>query len=94
MNKEILRLAIPAILTNITVPLLGLIDSAITGHLGATAYVGAITIGAMTFNLMYWLFAFLRMGTSGLTSQALGRGDNVEVKRWCANGPSASWHSC
>lgn len=81
MNKEILRLAIPAILTNITVPLLGLIDSAITGHLGATAYVGAITIGAMTFNLMYWLFAFLRMGTSGLTSQALGRGDNVEVKR-------------
>ena len=80
MNKEILRLAIPAILTNITVPLLGMVDSAITGHLGSTAYIGAITIGSMTFNLMYWLFAFLRMGTSGLTSQALGRGDGAEVR--------------
>lgn len=80
VNKEILRLAIPAILTNITVPLLGMVDSAITGHLGSTAYIGAITIGSMTFNLMYWLFAFLRMGTSGLTSQALGRGDGSEVR--------------
>ena len=80
MNKDILRIAIPAILTNITVPLLGMVDSAITGHLGSTAYIGAITIGSMTFNLMYWLFAFLRMGTSGLTSQALGRGDGQAIR--------------
>lgn len=68
-------------MTNITVPLLGMVDSAITGHLGSTAYIGAITVGSMAFNLMYWLFSFLRMGTSGLTSQALGRGDHAEVRQ-------------
>lgn len=75
MNSRILRIAVPAIISNITVPLLGLVDVAIVGHLGATSYIGAIAVGGMIFNVMYWLFGFLRMGTSGLTSQALGRRD-------------------
>ncbi len=80
-DHEILRIAIPSIVSNITVPLLGLVDVAITGHLGAAAYIGAIAVGGMLFNVMYWLFAFLRMSTSGLTSQALGRRDEAECHR-------------
>ena len=80
-DREILRIAIPSIVSNITVPLLGLVDVAITGHLGSAAYIGAIAVGGMLFNVMYWLFAFLRMSTSGLTSQALGRRDVAECHR-------------
>lgn len=75
MNRQILRLAIPSIISNITVPLLGLVDVAIVGHLGHAAYIGAIAVGGMLFNILYWNFGFLRMGTSGLTSQAYGRQD-------------------
>lgn len=81
MNKKILRLAVPSIISNITVPLLGLVDVAIVGHLGAPAYIGAIAVGGMLFNIIYWIFGFLRMGTSGMTSQAYGRKDEVEVIR-------------
>lgn len=81
MNKKILQLALPSIISNITVPLLGLIDVAIVGHLGSAAYIGAIAIGGMLFNIIYWNFGFLRMGTSGLTSQAYGRRDLNEVMR-------------
>lgn len=81
MNKKILQLAIPSIISNITVPLLGLIDVAIVGHLGAAAYIGAIAVGGMLFNIIYWLFGFLRMGTSGMTAQAFGRRDLPEVTR-------------
>ena len=73
MNRQILKIAIPSIVSNITVPLLGLIDVAITGHLGSSAYIGAIAVGGMLFNIIYWMFAFLRMGTSGMTAQACGR---------------------
>ena len=73
MNRRILHLAIPSIVSNITVPLLGLVDVTIVGHLGATAYIGAIAVGGLLFNILYWNFGFLRMGTSGLTSQAYGR---------------------
>lgn len=72
LDRKILHIALPAIASNITVPLLGIIDLAIVGHLGSAAYIGAIAVGSMVFNVMYWLFAFLRMGTSGMTSQALG----------------------
>ena len=75
MNRRILHLAIPSIVSNITVPLLGLVDVTIVGHLGATAYIGAIAVGGLLFNILYWNFGFLRMGTSGLTSQAYGRMD-------------------
>lgn len=81
MNRRILRLAIPSIISNITVPLLGLVDVTIVGHLGATAYIGAIAVGGLLFNILYWNFGFLRMGTSGLTSQAYGRKDaDAEVR--------------
>ncbi len=72
----ILRIAVPAIVSNISVPLLSLVDTAITGHLGSQVYLGAIAVGGMIFNVLYWLMGFLRMGTSGLTAQALGRGDS------------------
>ena len=76
MNRCILAIALPSIVTNITVPLLGLIDITIAGHLGRTEYIGAIAVGAMMFNLIYWNFGFLRMGTAGMTAQAFGRGDH------------------
>ncbi len=76
MHKEILSLAIPSIVTNITVPLLGLVDVAIVGHMGDASYIGAIAVGTMMMNVICWLFGFLRMGTSGMTSQAYGRGDS------------------
>lgn len=77
-NRAILRLAIPSVVSNITVPLIGLVDIAITGHLGGAVLVSAIAVGAMTFNIIYWLFGFLRMGTSGLVAQAVGRTDRTE----------------
>ena len=77
-NKEILRLAIPSIISNVTVPLLGLVDLAVVGHIGNEAYISAIAVGSMIFNVMYWLLGFLRMGTSGMTSQACGRQDGQE----------------
>ena len=81
MNRRILHLAIPSIVSNITVPLLGLVDVTIVGHLGATAYIGAIAVGGLLFNILYWNFGFLRMGTSGLTSQAYGRKDkDAEIR--------------
>ena len=75
LDKEILRLAAPAIINNITVPLLGLSDTAIAGHLGDARYIGAMSVGAMMLNVVFWLAGFLRMGTTGLTAQSLGSGD-------------------
>jgi MATE family multidrug resistance protein len=75
MNRRILGLALPNIVTNITVPLLGMVDMAIVGHLSGD-HIGAIAIGTQIFNLIYWNFGFLRMGTSGLTAQAFG------AERW------------
>lgn len=80
-NREILQIALPSIVSNITVPLLGLIDAAIVGHLGAASYIGAIAVGGMLFNIIYWIFGFLRMGTSGMTSQAYGQKDEAETMR-------------
>lgn len=82
LNKEILRLAIPSVIANITVPLVGMVDTAVAGHLGAgssATYIGAVSVGSMFFSLLYWGFSFLRTGTSGLTAQAFGRGDTKET---------------
>ncbi|MBI9068105.1 MAG: MATE family efflux transporter [Salinivirgaceae bacterium] len=79
MNRKILNLAIPNIISNITVPLLGMVDLAIVGHLDSKVYLGAIALGSMIFNIIYWAFGFLRMGTSGLTAQSLGARDLKEV---------------
>ena len=78
-DQQILKIALPAIVTNITVPLLGLVDTAIVGHMGSAAYIGAVAVGSMIFNLIYWVFGFLRMGTSGMTAQARGRRDMGEA---------------
>lgn len=79
--KQVFKLALPSIISNITVPLLGIIDLTIVGHMGDVIYIGSIAIGTMIFNVLYWLFGFLRMGTSGMTSQALGRRDLTEAMR-------------
>ena len=81
IDRQILQIALPSIVSNITVPLLGLIDVAIVGHLGSPAYIGAIAVGGMLFNIIYWIFGFLRMGTSGITSQAYGKRDLPEIVR-------------
>ena len=78
MNREILKISIPSIVTNITVPLLGMVDVAIVGHIGDAGYIAAIALATMVFNLIYWNFGFLRMGTSGLTAQAFGAQDKEE----------------
>lgn len=75
LNREVLRLAIPSILANITIPLVGIVDVAIIGHISNAAAVGGIAVGTMLFDLLYWNFGFLRAGTSGMTAQAFGRGD-------------------
>ena len=80
-NKEILKLAIPSILANITIPLVGIVDTAIVGHLSDASAIGGIAIGTMLFDLLYWNFGFLRIGTSGLTAQAYGAGRHDECRK-------------
>jgi MATE family multidrug resistance protein len=72
LNKEILRLAVPSILANITIPLVGMVDVAIIGHISNASAIGGIAVGTMLFDLLYWNFGFLRIGTSGLAAQAYG----------------------
>lgn len=79
INKEILRLSIPNVVSNITVPLLGLVDLAMMGHLDDPVYIGAIALGGVIFNIIYHSFAFLRMGSSGFTAQAFGADNSKEV---------------
>ena len=91
LNREILRLSIPSILANLTVPIVGMVDTALAGHLSggsAAAFIGAISVGSMLLNLLYWNFAFLRTGTGGLTAQAFGRGDMHECAGIFARGVS------
>ena len=86
-NKDILRLAVPSILANITIPLVGIVDTAIVGHLSDAASIGGIAVGTMLFDLLYWNFGFLRVGTSGLTAQAYGHsvvsGEQLTVSGEC-----------
>lgn len=81
LNREIWHIAGPSIVTNITVPLLGIVDVAIVGHLDNAAAIGAIAVGGLIFNMVYWLFNFLRMGSSGLTAQAYGRRDVTSIRK-------------
>ncbi len=75
INKRILQLALPSIAANITVPLVGMVDLAIAGRLHETYFIAGISLGSMVFDMLYWNFAFLRLGTGGLTAQAYGRRD-------------------
>ena len=79
MNKDILKLAIPNIISNITVPLLSIVDLSIVGHLESENYIGAIATSSIIFNFIYWSFSFLRMGTSGFTAQSYGASNMQEL---------------
>lgn len=79
MNKTILKLAIPNIISNITIPLLGLVDMILMGHLDSPAYIGAIALGGTIFSVLYSFFSFLRAGTTGFTAQAYGSNDKTET---------------
>ena len=78
--RESWRLAWPLILSNLSVPLLGMVDTAVVGHLDSPRYLGGVALGAMVMSVVYWLFGFLRMGTTALTAQAFGAADPVETR--------------
>ena len=80
INHKIWGIAWPAILSNISIPLLGLVDAAILGHLGSTQYLGAVAIGGALLSFLYWGFSFLRMGTTGLVAKAMGAGKEQEAR--------------
>jgi len=79
LNKNILKLAIPNIISNLSVPLLGVVDTALVGHLDQVYYLGALAVGSMIFNFIFWGFGFLRMGTTGLTAQEYGARDRIKM---------------
>lgn len=79
MNRKILKLAVPNIISNISVPMLGIVDMALMGHMDSDAYIGAIALGSLIFNFIYWGLGFLRMGTSGFTAQSWGKRDLPET---------------
>ena len=79
MNREILKLAIPNIISNITIPLLGLVDMILMGHLSSSVYLGAIALGGTIFSVLYSFFSFLRAGTTGFTAQSYGAGNSLEI---------------
>lgn len=81
LDKEIFKISIPNIISNISIPLLGIVDTALMGRMDDPAYIGAIAIGGIIFNILYWGFGFLRPGTTGLTAQALGSNNTAECYR-------------
>jgi multidrug resistance protein, MATE family len=81
LNKEIFRIAIPNIIANISIPLLGIVDTALMGRMDDPAYIGAIALGGIIFNILYWGLGFLRPGTTGLTAQSYGKNDYQECYR-------------
>lgn len=78
-HRRVLRIALPIVLANVTVPLIGLVDTAVVGQLGQAAPIGAVGLGAVILAAVYWIFGFLRMGTTGLAAQAFGAGDMAET---------------
>ncbi len=85
-HKRVLKIALPILLANITVPLLGIVDTGVVGQIGTAAPIGAVGLGAVIITAVYWLFGFLRMGTTGLTAQANGEGDVGEVSALLSRG--------
>lgn len=78
-HRDILAISVPVILSNVTTPLVGLVDTAVIGQLGLASAMGGVAISAMLFSLLYWTFGFLRLGTSGMTAQAYGAGEGHEI---------------
>lgn len=91
LNRNVLSLAGPSILANITVPLVGLVDMAIAGHIGNAAALGGLAVASMLFDLLYWNFGFLRIGTGGITAQAYGRKDNRGMVDTLSQGLATAW---
>ena len=81
-HKRVLNIALPIVLSNATVPILGLVDTGVVGQIGLAAPIGAVGLGAIVLSWFYWMFGFLRMGTVGLTAQAVGDGDGGERWPW------------
>src|SRR5262249_21861315 len=79
-HREILAIAVPIMISNVSTPLLGVVDTAVMGRIPEPAYIGAVALGALIFNFVFWAFGFLRMGTTGLTAQALGAADATEIR--------------
>ena len=79
-HRRVLAIAVPIMLSNVTQPLIGVVDTAVLGQLPEAYYIGGIAVGALVFSFLYWGFGFLRMGTGGLTAQAFGAGDEAEVR--------------
>ena len=78
-NRRVLNIAVPIVLSNATVPIIGAVDAGVVGQLGSPVPIGAVGIGALILSTFYWLFGFLRMGTTGFAAQALGQGDSEEL---------------
>src|SRR4051812_23697629 len=78
-HRAVLAIAVPIMLSNVTEPLIGVVNTAVIGRPPETPYIGAIAVGALIFSFIYWGFGFLRMGTGGLTAQATGAGDPQEL---------------
>src|SRR4029079_5365325 len=78
-HRSVLAIAVPIMLSNVTEPLIGVVNTAVIGQLPQAYYIGAITVGAMIFNFIFWGFGFLRLGTGGLSAQATGAGDRAEL---------------
>src|SRR5690606_38018977 len=79
-HRAVLSIAVPVMLSNVSTPLIGVVDTAVVGQLPDPAYVGAVALGSLIFNFLFWSFGFLRMGTTGLTAQALGAQDVDELR--------------
>jgi MATE family multidrug resistance protein len=81
-HRRVLKIALPIVLSNATVPILGAVDVGVVGQMGEAAPIGAVALGAIILSTVYWIFGFLRMGTVGLVGQAEGAGDHAEVSAW------------
>ncbi len=79
IHRELWRLALPMMISNLSTPLLGMVDTAVVGHLDHPYYLGAVALGSTIFSFLYWGFGFLRMGTTGLTAQAYGKNDSLQI---------------
>lgn len=81
-HRRVLKIAVPIVLSNATVPIMGAVDVGVVGQIGKAAPIGAVAMGAIILTTVYWIFGFLRMGTVGLVGQAAGIGDDDEVSAW------------
>ena len=89
-HRSVLTLALPIMLSNVSTPLLGAVDTAVVGQIPDPAYIGAVALGSLVFTFVFWAFGFLRMGTTGLTAQALGAGDTEGVANCLGREPGGT----